>query len=188
MGRDGGHYRATRKISRAESSWTNPLNALQEAIHYSFITFCVYCFSFWNEFFVHYALRVEKSYQHGLVVGPSEFQSFRSRGCLINPFRNMSLCFGVIGNTPGLISCNNFVKKNFVRIGHRGNVLARCDSILPLLRCQGVWNKTCKHFSLSQILFQKPKNYLGMFKESAIILDAIRRPFLTKSAIGTMLT
>jgi len=35
------------KISRAESSWTNPVNALHEAIHYSFIKFCIYCFSLW---------------------------------------------------------------------------------------------------------------------------------------------
>jgi len=31
------------KISRAERSWANPLNALQETIHYSFIKFCIYC-------------------------------------------------------------------------------------------------------------------------------------------------
>jgi len=54
------HYRAARKISRAERSWTNPLNALQEAINYSFIKFCIYCFTLWYEFFVHYALRVKK--------------------------------------------------------------------------------------------------------------------------------
>jgi hypothetical protein len=54
------HYTATRKITRAEHSWTNPLNVLQEAIHYSFIKFCIYCFSLWYEFFVHYALRVKK--------------------------------------------------------------------------------------------------------------------------------
>jgi hypothetical protein len=47
------------KISRAEGGWTNQLNALQEAIHYSFIKFCIYCFSLLFEFFVHYALRVE---------------------------------------------------------------------------------------------------------------------------------
>jgi len=47
------HYRATRKISRAERGWTSPLNALQEAIHYSFIKFGIYCFSPWYEFFVH---------------------------------------------------------------------------------------------------------------------------------------
>jgi hypothetical protein len=46
------------KISIAERSWTNPLNALQEAIHYSFIKFRIYSFSLWYEFFVHYALRV----------------------------------------------------------------------------------------------------------------------------------
>jgi hypothetical protein len=32
-----------KKISREERSWTNPLNALQEVIHYSFIKFCIYC-------------------------------------------------------------------------------------------------------------------------------------------------
>jgi hypothetical protein len=36
--------------------------------------------------------------------------------------------------------------------------LARCDSIFPLLRCQGVWNKTCTQLSLSKILFQNLKN------------------------------
>ena len=49
--------------------------------------------------------------------------------------------------------------KTFVWIGHRDNVLARCDSIFPLLRCQGVWNKMCTQLSLSQILFQNPKSY-----------------------------
>ena len=53
----------------------------------------------------------------------------------------------------------NFVKKIFVSIGHYNNALARCDLIFPLLRCQGVWNKTCTRLSLSQIVFQNPKNY-----------------------------
>jgi hypothetical protein len=48
------------KISRAERSWTKPLNALQGAIHYSFIRFCIFRFSLWYEFSVHYALRVAK--------------------------------------------------------------------------------------------------------------------------------
>ena len=39
-------------ISTAERGWTNPLNALQLAIHYSFIKLCIYCPSFWYEFFV----------------------------------------------------------------------------------------------------------------------------------------
>jgi hypothetical protein len=52
------------KISRAECSWTNPLNALQEGIHYSFIKFFIYCFSLWYKFFVHCALRIKENYQH----------------------------------------------------------------------------------------------------------------------------
>ena len=81
------------------------------------------------------------------------------KGCLTNPFRTLLVCFGVIGNTPGLISHNNFVKKIFVCIGHCDNVLVRCDSIFPWFRCQGPWDKTCTQLSLSQILFQNPKEY-----------------------------
>ena len=142
------------KISRAQHSWTNPLNVLKEAIHYSFIKFCIYYFSFWYKFFVHYALRVEKNYQQG----PLQFQLLRPRVCLNNPFRTLALCLGVTGKTPGLISHNHFVKKNFVCINHCENVLARCDSIFPLLRCQGACNKTCTQLSLSQILFQNLKS------------------------------
>jgi len=77
----------------------------------------------------------------------------------------------------------------FVCIGHRVCILARYDSIFPLLRCQGVRNKTCTQLSLSQILFQNQKNYsLGMFKDSAFILDVIRQSFLTKSATAAMFT
>jgi len=50
------------------------------------------------------------------------------------------------------------LKKTFVPIGQHDIVLARCDSIFPLLRCQGLWNKTCTQLSISQILFQNPKN------------------------------
>jgi len=64
------------KISRVKCSWTNPLCVLQEVIHYAFIKFCIYCFFLWYEFFVCYALRVEKFYQHGLDVGPLEFSFF----------------------------------------------------------------------------------------------------------------
>jgi hypothetical protein len=42
----GGHIIVQQeKISRAKRNWMNPLNALQEAIHYPFIKFCIYCFS-----------------------------------------------------------------------------------------------------------------------------------------------
>ena len=99
------------KISRADRSWTNTLNVLQEAIHHSLIKFCIYCFSFWYEFFVKYAWGVEKMNQHDLDEGPLEFQFLRPRGCVTNPFRILSLCFGIRGKTPGLIPHNNFVTK-----------------------------------------------------------------------------
>ena len=35
------HDLATTKISSTESSWKNPLNTLQKAIHYSFKKFCI---------------------------------------------------------------------------------------------------------------------------------------------------
>jgi len=35
----------------------------------------------------------------------------RPRGYLTNPFKTLSLCFGVTDKTPGLISRNNFTKK-----------------------------------------------------------------------------
>jgi hypothetical protein len=69
------------------------------------------------------------------------------------------LCFGVTGKTPGLISHNNSVKDIFVCASYHNNVLERCDSIFPLLRCQGVWNRTSTQPSLSQILFSNLKNY-----------------------------
>jgi hypothetical protein len=64
------------KIPRAERSWTNPLNALQEAIHYLFMKFCIYCFSLWYELFVHYALRAEKFINMFLMLDVSNFSFF----------------------------------------------------------------------------------------------------------------
>jgi hypothetical protein len=50
-----------------------------------------------------------KNDQHGLDAGPLEFQFLRPKGYLTNPFRTLSLYFGVIGKTLGLICRNNFV-------------------------------------------------------------------------------
>ena len=146
------------KMSTAERSWTKPLNALQGAKHYSFIKYCIYCFSLWYEFFVQYALRFEKYYQYGLDERPLEFQCLRPRESFINPLRTLAL----VSETKAKHQVSSpviILLKNFVCIGHRDNVLARRDSIFPLLRCQGVWNKTCTQLSLFQILFQNLKNY-----------------------------
>ena len=144
-------------FSKTKRNWTNPVNALQEAIYYSFKNSAFTVFTLVRIFCA--LLRVEKNYKHGLDADPLEFPFLRPMGYLTYPLRTLSLCFRVIGKTPALILRNNFVKKNFVSIALRDNVLARCDSIFPFLRCPGVWNKTCTQLSLSQILLQNPKNY-----------------------------
>ena len=153
------HYHATRKYLKSRTQLDEPGECPSGGYPLLLYKILRLLFSLWYNLFVHYALRVEKNYQHVLHSGPLEYQFLRPRGYLTNLFRNLSLCFWVIGKTSGLISRNNFVKKILICIGHRDNVLARCDSIFPLLRCQGVWNKTCTQPSLSQILFQNPKNY-----------------------------
>ena len=166
-----------------------PVNVLQEAIHYSFLKFCIYCFSFWYEFFMHYALRVEKIYQYGLDAGPMELQFLRPRGCLTNPFRTLSLTFEVTGKSPGLISRNNFVKKFLVCIGHRDTVFARCDLISLYAGVKECGTKRGHNFLFPKSSFRIQRTMvLGMFKDSAIILDAICWSLFTKTATAAMFT
>jgi hypothetical protein len=178
-------YRATRKKSRAEWSWTNPTNALQGAIHCSFIKFRIYCFSLWYEFFVHCAFGVEKNYQHSLDAEPLEFWFLRPSGCLTNPVRTLSRWFGVISKTPGLVSRNNFVKK--ISSASAIAIMSWQDLTRTSL-CSGV--KECgtkrTQLSLSQILFQNPKKSWGCSK---ILLSFLMRfdghfwrPYLSSSS------
>jgi len=123
---------------------------------------------------MHYALRVEKNYQHGLDAGPLDFQFLRPRGCLTNPLKTLSLCFGVIGKTPGLISSNNFVKK--ILFASTIAIMSWKDMTRSSF-CSGV--KECGTKRAHNFLFLKSSfrirrtTVLGKFKDSAIILDAI---------------
>jgi len=152
----------------------NLLNALQEAIHYSFKKFCIYCLFLWYEFFMHCALRVEKNYQHGLDVGPLDFQFLGPRGCLTNPFRTLSLCFGVKGKTPALISCNNLLKKF---LSASAIAIISWQDVTQSSLHSGVKECGIKHAHNS--LFPKSSFRIGrttvleMLKVSAIILDVI---------------
>jgi hypothetical protein len=105
------HYRVTRKNLENRTQLDEPIECASGGDPLFLIKFCICCSFLWYEFFVHYALRVEKNYQHGLDVGPLEFQFLQLSGCLTNTFRSLSLCFGVTGKTAGLISHCNFVKK-----------------------------------------------------------------------------
>ena len=72
---------------------------------------------------------------------------------------------------------------------HRDNVFARCVFIFPLLRCQAVWTKRVHNFLFLKSSFRiRRTTVLGMFKGSAVILDAIRLSFMTKSATAAMFT
>ena len=178
-----------KKISRAEGSWTNPLNALQWVIRYFFIKFCIYRFSLWYEFFVHNALRVEKSYQHVLDAEPLEFQFLRPRG--VSPTHS-EFCRLVSGSqakhqvsSPVIIWLKKFLSASAIAI-------MPCQDVTRSSFCQGV--KECGIKRAHNILFPKSSfrirrtTALGMFKDSAIILDVIRMSFLTKLATVAMFT
>jgi len=107
------HYRATRKNLESRTrldeavecaSGGDPL-LLYKIMH-------LLCFPLVRSFC---ALRLEsrKNYQHDLDAGPLEFQFLRPRDISPTHFRNLSLCFEVIGKTPSLVSRNKFVNKNF---------------------------------------------------------------------------
>jgi len=140
------------KISRAESSWTNSLNALQEAIHYSFIKLCIYCFSLWYEFFVYYALRVEKNWSTWSWCGTFGISVSSTKGMSHQPIQNSVALFQGHGQNIRAHLSKIILLKVFVCIDHRDNVLARCGSIFPLISCQEVWNKTCTQLSFRNLL------------------------------------
>jgi len=98
------------KISTAERNWTNPI---QEAIHYPFIKFCIYSFSLWYEFFVHYALRVEKIVNMVLVRDLWNF-SFFGRGD-VSPTHS-ELCRFVSGSY--LYASRQYARKPFVTLNN----------------------------------------------------------------------
>jgi len=104
---------------------------------------------------------------------------FRLRGCLTNPFRTLSLCFGVTEKTPGLISCNNFVKRKFLSAS--AIAIMSWQDVTRSSLCSDVneCGTKCAHnvlFPKSSFIIRRT-TVLGMFKDSAVTLDAIRRSF-----------
>jgi hypothetical protein len=79
------------------------------------------------------------------------FYKLQSNECMLVTGAVKFQWYKIPVSSPVIILLKNF----FVCIGHRDNVLARCDSIFPLLRCQGGWNKMCTQLSLFQILFSE---------------------------------
>jgi len=103
------HYRATRKNLESKTQLNEPASGGDTLLLYKILHLL-----FFPLIRILCAIRLEnrKICQHGLDAGRLEFQFLRPRGCLTNPFRNLSFCFGVIGKTAGFISRKKFVKKN----------------------------------------------------------------------------
>jgi hypothetical protein len=104
-----------------------------------------------------------------------EFLFLWLRGCLTKPFRTLSLCFRVTGKTSVFISHNNFVKKMSWKDATQSSF------------CLGVkeCGTKCPHnflFPKSSFRIQRTA-VLRMFKDSAIILVAIRRSFFTSVSV-----
>ena len=119
-----------------------------------------------------------ESRKNCLDVGPLEFQFLRPTRCLTNPLRTLSLCFGVVGKTPGFISHNNFVKK-FLSTSAIAIIFWPDVSRSSLFSgVKGCGTKRAHYFLFPKSFFRiRIITDLGMYKDSAIILDAIRRSF-----------
>jgi len=139
------------------------------------LKFCIYSFSLWCEFFVHYALRVEKNCQHGLDAGRLEFQFLRPRGCLTNPFRTR---FVLRSQTKHQVSSSVIILlKTFLSAS--AIAIISWQDVTRSSLCSGVKKCGIKHahnflFPKSSFRIRRP-TVLGIFKDSAIIMDAIRR-------------
>ena len=67
------HYRATRNNLDSRRQLDDPVECASGVDPLLLYKICIYCFSLCYKFFAHYALRVEKYYQHGLDAKPLEF-------------------------------------------------------------------------------------------------------------------
>jgi hypothetical protein len=165
----------------------NPLHALQEAIHFSFIKFRIYCFPLWYEFFVHYALRVEKNYHHGLDGNLWNSSSF-GRGDISTT--HPELCRFVSGSyakhhvsSPVVILLKIFLSASAIAIVSWQDVTL--SSLCSCVKECGI--KRAHNFLFPKFTFRvRRTTVLGMFIDSAIILDAIRWSLLTKTATAAM--
>jgi len=105
------------------------------------------------------------------------------------PIQNSVVFFGIIGKTQSLSSRNNFVKKP---LSASAIAITSWQDVTRTSLCSGV--KECGTNRAHNLVFPKPSfiiwrtTVLGMFKDSAVIFDVIRRSFLTKSATAAMFT
>jgi len=102
-------------------------------------------------------LESRKNYQHGLDVGPLEFISSAED---VSPTHSEHCCFVSGSSTKHQVSSPIIILLQKILCASAIMMMSWQDVTLSSL-CSGVkeWNKTCTQVSLSQILFQNPKNY-----------------------------
>jgi len=184
-------YRATRKNLETKTQLDEPVECasggdlllLYKILHLLFFSLCY-------ELFVHYALGVEKTNINMVLMWDLWKFSVFGRGD-VSPTHS-ELCRFVSGSlakhqlsSPLIILLNKFLSASAVAIMSWQDVTRSC-------LCSGV--KECGTKRAHNFVFPKSSfrirrtTVLGMFKDSAIILDAIRWSFLTKSATAAMFT
>ena len=181
------HYRAARKSLERRTQLDEPVECASggDPLHIYKIQHLL----FFPLVRILCALRLEsrKIYQHGLDAGPLEFQFLRPRECLT---KLSKLCRFVSRSqakhqTPSLsiILLKKFLSASAVAV-------MPWQDVTRSSLCSGA--KQCGTKRAHNFLFPKSSfrirrtTVLGMFKDFAVILDAIRRPFLTKSATAAM--
>jgi len=109
---------------------------------------------------------IRKNYQHGHDAGHSNFISFGQVDVSPNPFRTVSLCFGLIGRTPGIISIISLLK---IFLSASANAIMPWQDVARSSLCSVV--KGCG----TKSTFRNQRTiFFGMFKYSANIRDATR--------------
>jgi len=113
-----------------------------------------------------------------------------AKGMSHQPIQNSVALFRVHSKTPGLIFCNNFVKKK--KLSASAIAIMFWQDVTQSSLCSGVnecLTKRAHNFLCPKSSYRIRRTAVfGMFKDSAIILDAIWRSFLTKSATTAMFT
>jgi hypothetical protein len=162
------HYRATRKNLERRTQLDEPAECASRGDPLLLYNILNLLFSALVRIIC--ALRIEsrKNYQHDL----DGISISSAVGMPHQPFRILSLCFGVIGKTPGLISRNNFVKKN---------LSASAIAIMS-------WQDVTRSFLCSGVKERGENVHRPFYFPNPIIPDATRWSFLTKSATEAMFT
>jgi len=115
------HYCATRKNLESRTQLDDPAECASGGDIFSFIKFCIYCFSLWYEFFAHYALESRNKISNIILMWDIWNFSFFGRGDF-SPTHSELCCF-VSGSQakhqvsyPAIILLKNFLSASAIAL------------------------------------------------------------------------